>query len=188
MPYPVTPTREGMISITSSLTLISSFCIHMFIDQTNCNCKENDTKHNIQNSRSSIKYILQPLSSCNRISKTRAFVIKSSILPAIATASQRIEKMSLQEIFSDKCFFCPVHTSQEMQPQLPAYMQKIANLLRYQIQHRHNSNINNTDQSSFPFLFHIWIYKTPKQIPVIIKIAITENFDVIIQHLSTKLI
>ena len=32
--------------------------------------------------------------------------------------------MSLQEIFSDRCFFCPVYTSQEMQPQLPAYMQK----------------------------------------------------------------
>ena len=38
------------------------------------------------------------------------------------------------------------------------------------------------------FFFIYGYTKTPKQIPVIIKIAITENFDVIIQHLSTKLI
>ena len=134
-----------------------------FIDQTDCNCKENDTKHNIQNSRSSIKSILQPLSSCNRIPKNQSFCDK--IIQSVCHCNRKptdrkkchckkyflIDVSSVLYIHHKKCS----HNSQHI-------CRKIANLLRYQIQHRHNSNINNTDQSSFPFLFHIWIYKNTK--------------------------
>ena len=93
MPYPVTPTSEGIISITISLTLISSFLyIYALLISPIATA--------IKAIQSTISKTLVPTYSpyCNHtfsaliFRNTSAFVTRSSSLPAIATVNHRIEK------------------------------------------------------------------------------------------------
>ena len=128
-------TGSDTFTDTALITVSPVSYTHLcFIDQTNCDCKENNTKHNIQNSRSSIKYILQPLSSCNRIPKNQSFCDK--IIHSACHCNRKptdrkkchckkyflINVSSVLYIHHKKCTHNPQHICR-----------KIAKLLRYQI-------------------------------------------------------